>query len=211
MRKAKLNEAQQRWVREWWQALQPRVEGDAALPGILWAMGRGERARLRRCSDAEELLAQAATLLLAQRLIVLDGGKGGLPDMPRSYEQVAWVAGVLAMVKEDTRDGKSLVFALGNAAGNERPKMSDVRFKSLQRSTRMPDLFLQWRRAVQLNGAAVDVVRLADDLLRWQAELGQTGTRASEGVKFQWACDYYLSARERAATEEPASNKEISA
>ena len=49
MRKTKLNEAQQRWVRDWWQALQPRVEGDAALPGILWAMGRGERARLRRC------------------------------------------------------------------------------------------------------------------------------------------------------------------
>lgn len=211
MRKPKLNNAQQSWVRDWWRALQPRSDGEAALPGELWAMGRGERAHLRRCSDAEELLAHAATLLLAQRLVALGDGKGNLPDTARSYEQLAWVAGVLAVVKDDTRDGKSLAFTLGNAAGNVRPKMSELRFRSLQRASSVADLFRQWRRAVQLAGAAVDVARLADDLLRWQAELGQAGARASDGVKFHWACDYYLSARERAATEEPASNKEISA
>lgn len=210
-RKFKLNDAQQRWVRDWWRALQPRVEGEAVLPGVLWAMGRGERAQLRRCADAEALLGHAATLLLAQRLIESDDGKGVLPDTSLSYERLAWIAGVLAIVKEDTRDGKSLALLLGNAAGHERPKMSDLRFKALQRSATVPDLFVQWRRAVQLAGGAVDVARLADDLLSWQVELGHVAARASDGVKFHWACDYYLSSRDRDAANDVESDKEISA
>lgn len=209
-RKFRLNEAQQRWVHDWWKALQPRVEGDAALPGALWAMGRGERAQLRRCADAEELLGHAATLLLARQLIELNDEKGPLPDTSLSYEQLAWVAGVLAVVKDDARDGRSLALLLGNAAGNERPVMSELRFESLQRSTALPDLFVQWRRAVQLAGGVVDVARLADDLLGWQRELGRVSARASDGVKFHWACDYYLSTRDRDAAKDVETDKEIS-
>ena len=86
-RKLKLNDAQQRWVRDWWRALQPRGDGDEPLPGELWAMGRGERAQLRRCSAADELLGHAATLLLAARLVALNKEKGPLPDDARSYER----------------------------------------------------------------------------------------------------------------------------
>ncbi|EQM72185.1 hypothetical protein L686_06030 [Stutzerimonas stutzeri MF28] len=171
-------------------------------------MGRGERAQLRRCADADELLGYASTLLLAERLIALDEGRV-LPDEPYSYERLAWVAGVLAMVKSDTRDGKSLAWRLGHGAGHDRPKMSELRFKALQRSPGMPDLFRHWRRAVQLADCEMDVVRLADDLLSWQFELGRSPVRASDGVKFRWACDYYLSARDRAAIDQTESNKEI--
>lgn len=209
-RKFRLNEAQQSWVRKWWQALQPRVEGDTALPGVLWAMGRGERAQLRRCADAEELLGHAATLLLARQLIELNDAKGPLPDAALSYEQVAWVAGVLAVVKEDARDGRSLALLLGHGAGNERPVMSELRFKNLQRASSLDDLFVQWRRAVQLAGGVVDVARLADDLLSWQRELGRVAARASDGIKFHWACDYYLSSRDRDAAKDVETDKEIS-
>jgi len=207
-RKLKLNDAQQHWVRDWWRALQPRGEGDAPLPGPLWTMGRGERAQLRRCADADELLGHASTLLLAERLIALDEG-GCLPDEPYSYERLAWIAGVLAMVKNDARDGKSLAWRLGHGAGHDRPKMSELRFKAMQRSPGAPDLFRHWRRAVQLADRAVDVARLADDLLSWQIELGHSTVRTSDGVKFRWACDYYLSARDRAAIDQTESNKEI--
>lgn len=139
-RKLKLNDAQQHWVRDWWRALQPRGEGDAPLPGPLWAMGRGERAQLRRCADADELLGHASTLLLAERLIALDEG-GCLPDEPYSYERLAWIAGVLAMVKNDVRDGKSLAWRLGHGAGHDRPKMSELRFKAMQRSLAYPTFF----------------------------------------------------------------------
>jgi len=209
--KPKLNEAQQRWVRDWWRALQPRDKDEPALPGELWAMRRGERAQLRRCEDVEALLAHAATLLLAERLIALGDGRGVLPGQAISYERLAWVAGILATVKEDVRDGKSLAWHLGHGAGNERPKMSELRFKALQRCLDVNDLFRHWRRAVSLADGSADVARLADDLLSWQLELGQSAARASDGVKFRWAYDYYLSKRDQAAAEEPVSNKELNA
>jgi len=210
-RKPRLNEDQRRWVRNWWQALQPRQENDEPLPGELWAMGRGERARLRRCGDAEALLAHAATLLLAERLIALDDGKGFLPDRAVSYERVAWIAGVLAVVKADVQDDRTLAWRLGHGVGDERPKMSELRFRAMQRCSAVNDLFRHWRRAVQLADGSVDVVRLADDLLSWQSELGQSAARASDGVKFHWACDYYLTKRDQAAAGEPVSNKELNA
>lgn len=209
-RKPRLNEAQQRWVCDWWRALQPRAEGDEPIPGELSVMGRGERAQLRRCADADELLAQAATLLLAHRLVALNGERGPLPDNALSYERVAWVAGVLANVKDDRRDGKSLAIHLGQAADAERPPMSELRFRAMQRGTAMQELFLHWRRALQLAGGKTDVARLTDDLLSWQIEQGQSAAQASSGVKFHWAYDYYLSARDRAAAKEPEFNKEMS-
>lgn len=210
-RRLKLNDTQQRWVRDWWRALQPRQAEDPPLPGGLWAMGRGERAQLRRCKDAEELLSQVATLLLAERLIALDDNAGFLSDQPISYERVAWAAGVLAAVKSDTQDNKSLAWHLGHGADNERPRMSELRFKAMQRSSTLHDLFRHWRRAVQLAEGSADVARLADDLLNWQMELGQSALRASDGIKFHWACDYYLSKREQAAAVEPVSDKELTA
>lgn len=209
-RKSKLNDAQQRWVRDWWRALQPRGEGDEALPGELWAMGRGERAQLRRCDGADELLGNAATLLLGRRMVELNSERGPLPDDAISYERMAWVAGVLSVVKDDLRDDRSLAWHLGHGASNERLAMSELRFRTMQRGSSIQELFMHWRRAVQLARGKVDVARLADDLLSWQIELGQSASQASNGVKFHWAYDYYLSARDRAAAKEPEFNKEMS-
>jgi CRISPR system Cascade subunit CasB len=213
-RRLRLNSRQQKWVRDWWRALQPREEGEPQLPGELWALGRGARAELRRCSNVGELLSQATALLLAEGLIKRNDGDQIVPNEAYSYERLAWIAGVLATVKKDLNDGKSLAWHLGYGADkktNERPKMSELRFKAMQRSPSVIELFRHWRRAVQLADGQVDVALLADDLLNWQIELGQSAARASDGVKFHWAYDYYLSARDRAAAEKtPESNQEIS-
>ncbi|CBL44343.1 hypothetical protein HDN1F_07600 [gamma proteobacterium HdN1] len=209
-RKPKLNDAQQRWVRDWWRALQPRVEDDQHLPKELLAMGRGERAQLRRCKNANELLSHEATLLLAEKLISLNGENSVFPGNPKTYELVALMAGVLVGAKDDLRDGKTLAWHLGHASGNERPKMSDLRFKIMQRAQKMDDLYIQWRRAVKMADGKVDIARLADDLLSWLIDLNRSASRASDGVKFHWAYDFYLNAREHAASQEPESNKEIS-
>lgn len=211
-RRRRLNLEQQRWVRDWWRALQPREKDDKPLPPQLWPMGRGERAQLRRCANAEALLFHPATLLLAERLIELDGERGALPDRADSYENVAWVAGVLAEVKADQPDGKTLAWHLGREVGQARKPMSTLRFQNLQRAMLPADLFVQWRRAVQLADGKADVALLADDLLSWLIELGRSPARASDGVKFHWACDYYLSDRDRAAAaEKDAFNQEIPA
>lgn len=205
-RKPSLNEAQRRWVCDWWRALQPREPGSEPLPGELASLGRGDRARLRRCTDTDELLLEPASHLLARWLIAL-----GLADVPASYECLARVAGILAKVKVDARDGLSLARHLGNASGEERAPMSELRFKRLQRTRNPDDLYLQWLRAVQLADGKADVAQLADDLLTWQLELEQSATRASDGVRFRWAYDYYLNARDRAAAEEPEVDKELTA
>lgn len=205
-RKSSLNEAQRRWVCDWWRALQPREPGSEPPPGELTGLGRGDRARLRRCTDSDELLLEPASHLLVRRLIAL-----GLADVPVSYERLARVAGVLARVKVDARDGLSLARHLGNASGAERAPMSELRFKRLQRTRNLDDLYLQWLRAVQLADGRADVAQLADDLLTWQQELEQSDTRASDGVRFRWAYDYYLNARDRAAAEESEVDKELTA
>lgn len=212
-RKSRLNPAQREWLRDWWRALQPRdAEKDQSepLPGLLLRLGRGERARLRRCADLEDLLNEPATLPLIDQLIARNGEQGALPDEPLTYQRMAWVAGVLALVKSDLRDGRSLAWHLGHGVAADQPVMSELRFRCLQRSSKIDELFLQWRRAVQLADGKVDVAQLADDLLSWQWEQ-DTATSGAHTVKFRWAHDYYLTAREQAGTDESAPSKELKA
>jgi CRISPR system CASCADE complex protein casB len=203
-----MSDKQLQWVRDWWRSLQPREQDKDALPGELRGQGRADRARLRRCENVEELLSNSATLLFARRLIALGGGSKVFSDESKTYEQLAWVAGALALVKEDPHDDRTLAFRLGKALGGERPAMSELRFQSLQAATTTEDYFLQIRRAIQLADKKTDVARLADDLFAWQLEHGQSALRASSGVKFHWAYDYYLSAGQKAAADEPESIKE---
>lgn len=207
-RKYKMSELQRQWVRDWWRSLQRGEQDSDVLPGELRGQGRADRARLRRCENAEELLSNSATLLFARRLIVLGGGSKAFADESKVYEQLAWVAGALAHVKEDPGDGQTLAFRLGKALGGERPAMSELRFRSLQAAATTDDFFLQIRRAIHLADRKTDVARLADDLFAWQLERGQSALRASSGVKFHWAYDYYLSAGQKAAADEPESIKE---
>ena len=207
-RKCRMSDKQLQWVRDWWRSLQPREQDKDALPGELRGQGRADRARLRRCENVEELLSNSATLLFARRLIALGGGSKVFSDESQAYEQLAWVAGALAHVKEDPGDERTLAFRLGKALGGERPAMSELRFQSLQAATTTEDYFLQIRRAIQLADKKTDVARLADDLFAWQLEHGQSALRASSGVKFHWAYDYYLSAGQKAAADEPESIKE---
>lgn len=193
--KPRLNESQRAWVRDWWHALQPLAEGEAPPQGELARLGRGARAQLRRCRQAGALLVQPAVFALAHGLI--ERSHERLADAPLTYERLAWVAAVLACIKNDTQDGRSLAWHLGKAAGGERETMSELRFKAMLRCTALPDLCTHWRRAVKLADGTADVARLADDLLAWQFDLEHGRPRASDGIRFHWAFDYYLNAKEQ--------------
>lgn len=206
--KLRLNEKQQGWVRDWWRALQPRQQGDEPLLGELGGLGRGARAQLARCCTVQELLSQHAAILFASRLIELGGENPYPADEGISYEHLVRVAACLALVRNDDHQGGSLARQLGHAAAKARPPMSELRFRAMQRCAVPDDLLVHWRRAIHLADRKADVVRLADDLLRWQREQGQVLRRASSSVKFQWAHDYYLSSRDQAAAADNESLKE---
>lgn len=200
-RKAYLDGAQRQWVRDWWRALQPREPDSAALPDELAGLKRGDRAALRRCGNADALLQVAATYRLSSQLIALESSKAWprLADTAICHEWLAVVAGVLAHVNDSPEDGRTLAWHLGNAAGNERPLMSEMRFKRLQRAQAVDDIHLQCQRAVQLANNRTDVAQLADDLLARLIEQDRPAARASDSVKFRWAYDYYLTMRQQAA------------
>lgn len=204
-----LNPAQQQSVKLWWQALQPQ-SADQPLPPDLWGLGRGARARLRRCTSVDELLLEPAVHLLAHRLIRDRAENMGwlLPDGPDTFEQIALVAGVLALVSSEPAERRTLAQDLGEHIGPDRRRMSTLRFTRLQRSQGADELLTQWRRAVKLLNGQADVVQLADDLLAWQREAAESSQRVAHGVRFHWAHDYFLPARDRAVVADGQADED---
>ena len=210
MRLRYLSEAHARWLQAWWKHLQPDSGVAEPAPPVLARLGRGDRARLRRAASVEELETERAAQLVvaglregewrnsaAQRWTADDAGP------------VLMAAGVLAAVKEDARDGKSLAWRVGNAAaiGGLVP-MSELRFKRLLKARSLDEFFQSARRAVGLAMGTADVAVLADDLLAWAYEhsLREAG-RPAQSMCFRWAQDYYQPLKEKdaylAADEEP--------
>ncbi|MHA6831770.1 type I-E CRISPR-associated protein Cse2/CasB [Ralstonia pseudosolanacearum] len=191
-----LDDAQRKWVRSWWQALQPR-EGKSTVPGPLALLGRGDRAGLKRCSGVAELLTESATFQLAARLLPpeADEARARFAD---DHDAVALVAGVLSHVSQDRVNGGSVIAGLGrNGRGDATPKLSETRFQRLLQGRDLDDFYRQLIRVVQLAERTVDVVQLADDTLAWCRERTHTVT-PSRGVRFRWARDYYLASAEAA-------------
>lgn len=210
-RRSVLDEEQRSWVRKWWRALQPgEAKEGGQPPPELRGLDRGERAALRRAADGDALLMESSTHLLARKLIDLDAGRERriFRSEDDAYLAIGLAAGVLAHVREDADDGRSLVRLLGHASG-DRPLMSELRFKRLLKADEEEDMLRQWRRAVALADHRADVAQLADDLLAWQIERAVPPPSASQSVRFRWAYDYYLTTREQKAGDEPASIKEI--
>ncbi len=189
-----LSEAQEHWVRAWWNALQPSDGGHPSGPPELQRLDRADRARLRRAASIEELETERAAQLLA-------AGLSGTPWKTLVAQHwfdeyaapVLMTAGVLAAVKDDARDGRSLAWRMGQAATKGGPpQMSELRFKRLLKARRQDEFFIAVRRAVAQCGGKTDVSVLADDLLAWVFEQHQRGTeRPPQTMAYRWAEDYY--------------------
>ncbi|MCF1440564.1 type I-E CRISPR-associated protein Cse2/CasB [Ralstonia nicotianae] len=188
-----LDDAQRKWIRSWWLALQPREDkSKSTVPGALALLGRGDRAGLKRCSGVAELLTESATFQLAERLLSLEAAKERA-RFADDYDAVALVAGVLSHVSQDRANGKSVIAGLGRSGrGDATPKLSEIRFRRLLQGRDLDDFYRQLVRVVQLAERTADVAQLADDMLAWCRERGHTTVTPSHGVRFRWARDYYL-------------------
>ncbi len=205
-------------IREWWRALQPASEDEKKVAYAFREFGRGDRARIRRCSTIEELEQESAPNHLAACLVKSDQTQKPWLQLwfQEHYESLFLLAGVLAHVKEDAQDGQSLALRVGNAKGaaDQPALMSELRFKRLLQAQEMEDFFRQMRRAVQLAGGVADVTVLAEDLVAWSLERDKKASEAGlrqfgprESLKFRWARDYYLTAKEQLSSESDNASK----
>jgi CRISPR system Cascade subunit CasB len=207
-----LDQGQAAWIRDWWRAMQPAAAEDKDVPFALRALGRADRAKCKRCTSLAELELESAPNLLAAHFAepAQDQETWLQKWLQGHYEALFLLAGVLVYVREDSEDGQSLALLTGNAKVTpDKPlRMSELRFKRLLRATDTEDFFRQARRAVQLAGGVADVAVLADDLLAWSIERDQPASdrKPRESLKFRWARDYYLTAKEQSSSQ-PTSTK----
>ncbi len=173
-------------VREWWQALQPADKSpsqDGGKPNHNFFFDRGHRARLRRCTTLADVAQEPAPWVLAKKLKLHESDNQAL----------LLVAGALAYVTDDAKDGMTLAYLLGvsSAPNGESGKLSEMRFQRLMRLDEPDDFLKQLRRAIDVGGRRADVTVLANDLFAWTAERQYTKSR-SDGMKYRWARDFYL-------------------
>ena len=179
-----LDDSQRFWLREWWRALQPQDGEGAAVSPALRHLTRADRAKLKRCASIDELQIESAANLLVEHLSRDAWAKQ--PYLKSWLEKtdcaaLFLIAGVLAHVKNNVADGKSLAWRVGkaNTPKDAPTPMSELRFKRMLRARDVEDFYRQVRRGVQLAKGDVDVAVLANDLLAWCYEQS-LDTRASK-------------------------------
>ncbi|NMG44764.1 type I-E CRISPR-associated protein Cse2/CasB [Aromatoleum toluvorans] len=190
-----LSPAQAETVRNWWYALQPHSE-DEPEPNKRFSMfTRRDRAELRRCETPDQVLLLGAFVRLAHALLPLEAGKQ-TPYVEGDATAYALVAGLLAHVETDLKDGSSFGARLGETNDADRPHMSAMRFARLQTASTEAEFFQLGRRAIQLVGKKADVVMLADDLLAWVREFrGHQPGKPKDRLRVRWATEYFTAAK----------------
>lgn len=143
-------------LRDWWESLRD---------------DKASRAQLRRAPDLTRVVLTPGFQRLVRRLRAR-----GFPAQlsPDQQDRLAVIAGVLAHLA--SADGRRLPDAM---RGDDKPKVSELRFRRLLESPTLDDLFSGLRRTLPLIGAAADPAKLANDIWFW----GDT-------VRKQWAYEY---------------------
>jgi CRISPR system Cascade subunit CasB len=194
-----LNGRQKNEVRQWWKALQPKLEQPEKeyVKSSSDFFDRGHRARLRRAPRLEHVLLEKPVFQLLE-------GLGEMRSYALQQNEQIWLpllAGTLANVEnglaplesESKSSSQSLARRLGMAAakpGSKTAPMSELRFQRMMKSSDPEDFYLQIRRALRLANGTVDVATLAEDVLAWYAE-HDLQTQPANAMRFRWARDYY--------------------
>lgn len=150
----------------------------------------GERARLRRAESPDDVLLTEAFRNFLQ----------AMPEewaSPRQMPASALVAAIVAHVNSDEkRQYEALSFAAQLATpkdGGDKPLLSELRFRQLQKSHDPTEFFRRLLRAVRILDRNVNIPSLANDALHWMQEYHKGVDRnPQDRLAFCWANDYYL-------------------
>jgi CRISPR system Cascade subunit CasB len=135
---------------------------------------RGSRAELRHAHDLTAIVLTGAYQHLYRTLLAFGWPEEDKPENNWRNERLAAIAGLLARVKED--DSRKLPVAMSE---DERPAVSELRFRRLLESPSTDELFTGLRRALPLLGHKANVLNLANDVLFW-----------GDAVKKRWSYTY---------------------
>jgi len=146
---------------------------------------RGDRARLRRAETPDDILLTEPFFNFLH----------GMPEFwaeQRNLPVAAMVAAVLAHVKKND-DKKSFAAQLATPkSGTDNARMSELRFRQLQKSRTPDEFFRRLVRAVKLAEGTVNVVSLADSIWHWMNEYYYgTDAKPFNRLAVRWANDYY--------------------
>jgi CRISPR system Cascade subunit CasB len=139
----------------WWQALDDN---------------RGDRAALRRCHSPDSVVMVPAFHRLVTEL-------RGLGVAVRT-DALARVAGLAVHVKGHTESGR--VARQMAERDNDRPRVSELRFRRLLAFTEADELYPAMRRTIRLLDGSLDLIDLAQSLYWW-----------NDRTRKEWAYDYY--------------------
>ena len=142
-------------LRSWWRGLEKDTGGRAAL---------------RRAKTAEHVVfIPVYHRLFFQMSRIRKIRRDGL----------ARVAGLIALVKEDSGSKRPLAKQMGAATGG-RATVSELRFRRLLAQSHADELYPHLARMIRLLNGKVDLLGLADAAYRWD-----------ERTRKEWAYDYY--------------------
>lgn len=166
---------------------------------------RGDRARLRRGVNPEDILLTSAFFNFLTRMNkACPGWTEKIPLLTS-----ASIAGALSQVKNDnqtfskifnnknTQDAakKPVSFAeqlATPAEGKAKAPMSELRFQQLQKSPTLDDFYRRIIRAIRLLDGKVNIVSLANDIIDWHQEFDKPiGRYPSKRLAVRWATDYF--------------------
>ncbi|WP_320056055.1 type I-E CRISPR-associated protein Cse2/CasB [Desulfuromonas thiophila] len=175
---------------EWWDWL------DGSKARFKKNHGRADRARLRRVESPDDVLLTEAFYHFLQ-------------NMPESWSESkhlpvsALTAAIVSHVKEHDAS-KSFAEQLATTKdASDKPFMSELRFRQLQKSHDPSEFCRRLLRAVKMLDGRVNIISLVNDVFHWMYEY-QSGVdrNPQERLAFCWANDYYRTLLKR----QPKSN-----
>lgn len=180
-----LTPAWQKTVQTWFDLMHGQHQDKGQKPSS------GELARLKRVDS----VAQIPLTDGFRRLWFALQRAGG--EMKES-DMIGWaiVAGILAHVKND--DPHTFAECAGQSP-NERPAVHPLRFQQLLAARNADELYIRLKRQLPLIDHRCHVLRLTDDLLRWQRELKDEYVHRQNSIAVQWALKYYALIPEKTA------------
>lgn len=149
----------------------------------------GERARLRRAESPDDVLLTEAFRRFLQ---VMPEAWGSPKQLPAS----ALVAAIVAHAnchEKGQYDNVSFASQLATPRdGDDKPRLSELRFQQLQKSHDPTEFFRRLLRALRILDRNVNIPSLANDALHWMEEYRKGVERnPQDRLVFCWASDYY--------------------